>query len=197
MATSSAAVDGVSVQKKAIERALRNARKIMPGAVIRYSTDGHPKVSVQPLTSAATDEGGGSKEPILEDVPVLFPGSNLFRVSFALSPGDHVLLCFCDRSIDDWASMLDRPDALVPLPGESGDPRYHSMSDAVAIPIAVYANPTAIGLLETLIELIGVLQSMTIKVDGVTAGPTILFSSVNPVDVLLLTAIRAKLQAVV
>lgn len=63
----------------------------------------------------------------LLDVPVLLPGSGDRGATFDVMPGDFVLLLFLDQAADGWF-RTGGADA------DPGDPRRHSLSDAVAIP---------------------------------------------------------------
>ena len=66
--------------------------------------------------------------PVLSDVPVIFPRSGQFFISFPVAAGDYVLLVFNERNVDNFeASQL----------GSEVDPqdfRLHSLADAVAFP---------------------------------------------------------------
>lgn len=63
----------------------------------------------------------------LLDVPVFLPGSGASGVTFTINPGDFVLLLFLDQAADTWFRTGGN-DA------DPGDPRRHSLSDAIAIP---------------------------------------------------------------
>ncbi len=89
-------------------------------------------VDVKPLLSKTiVDQSAGEEKtelPVLPKVPVAFPRGGDFFMVLPISPGDNVLLVFCDRSIDDyWFSDGSRPMDQV-------DFRSHDISDAVAIP---------------------------------------------------------------
>lgn len=63
---------------------------------------------------------------VVENVPVMFPGSGGVRVRFPISVGDEIMLLFADVSIEEWLATgrLEKPT----------DPRAHDVTDAVAIP---------------------------------------------------------------
>lgn len=64
--------------------------------------------------------------PVIEDVPVIFPGSNDLFLTFDLKADSYVLLIFSERAIADWM-----------VQGGEVDPqrkRKHALSDAIAIP---------------------------------------------------------------
>lgn len=110
--------------------------------------DGKNKVSVKPLVKNAYLDENDTRQvesfPIITGVPVQFPGSGVFRLSFPISDGTLVVggvqvpattgtLVFSDRSLDKW------------LTGKGGevDPEIdheHALSDAV-----FFAGVTAFG----------------------------------------------------
>ena len=65
--------------------------------------------------------------PVIPNVPVQFPRSFGFMVTFPLQKGDHVLLIFNERSIDQF--MAKQGNDTDPL-----DVRRFDLSDAVAFP---------------------------------------------------------------
>ena len=67
-------------------------------------------------------------------VPVCFPGSGGWKVTFPISKGDTGLLIFCSRSIDRWLSEGGSVDPQ--------DDRTHDLSDAVFVPgLTDFAHP--------------------------------------------------------
>jgi hypothetical protein len=74
----------------------------------------------------APDSPAPELHPIVEDVPVVYPGGGGFFFTFDILPGSYVLLLFAERSIENWANL-----------GGIGDPqstRKCDLSDAIAIP---------------------------------------------------------------
>jgi len=62
---------------------------------------------------------------VCEDVPVIFPGSGDYALTFPVKQGDECLLIFCERSIDNWNEKGDVQ--------EQSDYRQHHAADAIAI----------------------------------------------------------------
>lgn len=85
----------------------------LPAKVERYDNT-LQQVDAQPLLKKKfTDENGiirSENLPVIPNIPVLFPGSNGFSVTFPVSKGDTVLLVFCDQSLDEWLSQDDTVD---------------------------------------------------------------------------------------
>jgi hypothetical protein len=73
-------------------------------------------VDVQPL----------GLDVVVENVPVVYPGSGGVRVRFPIAAGDSIMLVFADIAIDEWlaSGRFEAP----------ADPRSHDVTDAVAIP---------------------------------------------------------------
>ena len=118
------------VLRAAVRDGLGTVHTAMPGRVESYDA-ATQKADVQPLVMnvVLADEGGAFAEtlPVLTDVPVVFPRGGGFFLTLPLAPGDHVLLVFCERSIDKFTA------------GDGGvtdpiDARRHNLSDAVALP---------------------------------------------------------------
>lgn len=118
------------VLRTAIEYFLEDTHVALPGRVEVYDAS-KQKVDVKPLIKRriGTEEGEELLEelPIITDVPVIFPRSSTFFITFPIAAGDHVMLVFNERSIDKFVAGQ----------GEDTDPddfRMHDLSDAVAYP---------------------------------------------------------------
>ena len=107
-----------------------NLHVSMPGRIETYD-NATQKATVTPLLQTRTVALDGEEIldtlPKLQDVPVVFQRAGDFFMSFPLKKGDHVLLVFQDRSIDQWATTAGGVTDPV-------DFRTHDLSDAVAIP---------------------------------------------------------------
>jgi hypothetical protein len=104
----------------------------MPGRVVSFNNILNT-CSVQPvLQRKYVDDDEADNLPIIEDVPIVFPGSGDFWVTFDVKEDSYVLLVFSERSIADWMTK-----------GGIVDPRRtrkHHLSDAIAIP-GILPNP--------------------------------------------------------
>jgi hypothetical protein len=110
--------------KTVFRELLTGVNTSFPAVVVDF--DGKNKISVQPCVM--TQRVGAEPEPlpVLQDVPVLFPGGGGFRMRWPIAPGDYVLVVCSQRSIDNWKQS----GGVVP----ANVPRRFSMSDGVAIP---------------------------------------------------------------
>ncbi len=105
----------------------------LPGRV--QSFDGSKQAAdIEPLVHDTWEAEDGTSQtgslPVIPSVPVCFPGSGGWRVTFPVSKGDTGLLVFCSRSIDRWLSEGGSVDPQ--------DDRTHDLSDAVFIPGLTY-----------------------------------------------------------
>jgi hypothetical protein len=116
------------------DRALINTS--IPAKIISYNPSSQ-KCTVIPLIDILLKDGRQKPNPILEDVPVMFPSSGLSAISFPLKPNDTVLLVFSQRSLDSW---LNSPNTDQVNPE---DFRKHDYTDAIAIP-GLFSFPRAI-----------------------------------------------------
>lgn len=98
----------------------------MPAVVTAY--DGKNRVSVQPVVHRKYLGQDSKPLPVIEDVPVLYPGSGEYWLTFKIVVDSFVMLVCSQRSIDSWKNS---PGGEV---GDASTPRRFSMSDAVAIP---------------------------------------------------------------
>lgn len=103
---------------------LNGVNTSLPGIVVEYDASTN-KATIQPALNKAYLSGAMAM-PILENVPVMFPGGSGFYVTFPIVKGDYVLLIFCQRSLDLWLSVGGQ---VTP-----NDPRKFDISDAIAIP---------------------------------------------------------------
>lgn len=102
----------------------------IPARVEAYDADGQT-VRVAPLLRELVDDGEGNESPaslpVVDFVPVEWPGAGGARLTFPLAVGDTGLLCFAGRSLDEWKAA---PNRIV----TPADNRRHSMTDAVFRP---------------------------------------------------------------
>lgn len=158
--------------------------------------------------------------PLLLDVPAIFLGGGLFRLTFPIAKGDTCLILFNDRDIDNWLQSGQV--------GPVASSRMHSFSDGIALvglrptssPLEdfdtsraalgngdtyVAVGPTKIKVanpdttLNTLLQnLLTQLQSLTtqlalLTVSGVTPGPGV---SGVPVNAAAITAIGTNIGTI-
>jgi len=103
---------------------LNNVHTALPGIVTAYDATKNI-ATVQPALNK-NFKSGEMPLPILNNVPVMFPGGASFNITFPVNVGDYVLLIFIERSIDLWKSVGGQ---VTPK-----DPRKFDLSDAIAIP---------------------------------------------------------------
>lgn len=117
------------ILRRFIEFRLADLHTATPGRIVAFDAAANT-ATVQPLLQRVYVDASGtetvSSAPLLKAVPVWFPRGGGFRMTWDLAEGDVVLLVFCERSIDTWATSGGEVD---PKPR-----RKHDWSDAVAVP---------------------------------------------------------------
>lgn len=103
---------------------LNNVHTALPGIVKEYDPTTN-KATIQPALNKAFTTGE-MPMPLLPNVPIMFPGSSSFNITFPVNVGDYVLLIFMERSIDLWKAVGGQ---VTPK-----DPRKFDLSDSIAIP---------------------------------------------------------------
>ena len=112
------------ILRNSVFNILSDVHTCMPGIVKSFDASTN-KATIQPALNKAFTTGE-MPMPILENVPMMFPGSGDFRFTFPIREGDYCLLLFSERSIDLWLSVGGQ---VTP-----NDRRKFDLSDAIAIP---------------------------------------------------------------
>ncbi|MCK5641952.1 MAG: hypothetical protein KAJ19_14205 [Gammaproteobacteria bacterium] len=119
---------------EAIESRLLDLHTALPGRVVSYDS-GTQTVEVELQIKRMIKDGNGVLQPEtlpnLPNVPVAFPRSSSFFVSFPLAKDDFVFVIFTEMSLDQWRSK-----AALTVPG---DARRLTLTGAVALP-CLYPN---------------------------------------------------------
>ena len=116
-------VEGV---RAAILGELAKVRTTIPGVVQSFDA-ATQRASIQPGVALRLLNGEAVGEPLLVDVPVVYPGAGGYSIYYPLAVGDEVLVVFAERSIDEWLAAGGYNRAAA-------DPRRFSAPDAIAIP---------------------------------------------------------------
>lgn len=121
--------DLTTVIAGAIAARTKGLRVALPGRVETYDPTTQT-CTVQPLLYEGVIDETGTRQaerlPVLVGVPVVFPGSGGFSVTWPIAAGDTVLVVFSSSSIDRWLALGGEVDPI--------DDRRHHISDAIAIP---------------------------------------------------------------
>lgn len=117
------------VLRLAIAAALAKVHVGFPARVESYDADANT-VDVQPQYDRATECLDGTtlheELPIIPSVPIAWPRTRKYGVTFPIEVGDYVLILITDRSIHEWMRTGRRGDPL--------DLGTHELDGAVAIP---------------------------------------------------------------
>lgn len=139
--------DLASLGRQSADLALRRARACIPARVVTFDA-AKATIACQPLIDEPRPDGGHLADPVLQDVPVLYPGSAKASERWPLAPKDTVLVYFLDRAADGWILDLLSAQAADPRSHQPTERRWHDVADAVAVPIATAAGPVTAGCLE-------------------------------------------------
>lgn len=121
--------DEHDVLLEAIRSQLARVHTALPGTVLSYN-QADQTATVQPAfkfkyRDADSGEVTHYEPPAISNVPVLFPGSGNYSITWDVAAGESVLLVFCERSLDEWRSVTGSSH-------EPKDVRRFDLSDAVA-----------------------------------------------------------------
>jgi hypothetical protein len=121
------------VIRLAIDSQLGDVFTAAIGVVDKYTatplTGGPPVVDVKPVIRRPIEDAAGHIQhealPVIQNVPVVFPASAGYSMTWPLAKGDHVLLVFLTYSHQDWRQTGTLSDP--------GDLRTHELGNAMAI----------------------------------------------------------------
>lgn len=111
----------------AIRAAARGIRVALPARVERVEhAAGRVAVKIELRRPRTDPELEPDEDPVIPDVPVMFPSSGAVEVSYQIDVGDHGLVLFADFALGVW---LQNGELVSPGPGEA-----HGLSGAVFVP---------------------------------------------------------------
>lgn len=113
-----------TVIQTAIDSALKELHTLFPAVVTRVD-NANQLIDAQ-ITIKRKLAGELVNLPLLVNVPIRYPKSATFSITYPIEIGDHVEVRFCERSIDTWLINGSIQDPF--------DLRKHSLSDAFATP---------------------------------------------------------------
>lgn len=124
MSRASEVIQSPGAAMQALRKAVaQDIRVAVPCKVLSYDPSTQT-VSAQPLVHEK-QAGQDTLLPVLNDVPVYFPGGANLAITHNVAVGDECLVIFADTSIDGWfASGSEQPGVT---------PRRHSLSDGFAL----------------------------------------------------------------
>ncbi len=154
------------VLRAAVDEGLSGVHTSIPARIESYDHN-EQRASVLPLIKQKYRDGTVQSMPIIDRVPVIFPSSEGFSMTFPLKPGDTVLLVFSERSLENWLVKGGEQ--------EPGDPRKFDLTDAIAIPgIKPFSRPGGLtGLFDALTahtalsEMLPLMEQATAQLTGV------------------------------
>ena len=116
------------------EAQMANVHISIPGKINSYDHN-KKQAGIIPLIQKKFANGDVLPYPVIENVPVIFPGTVNSIISVPVKKGDPGLLIFSEKSLERWLSS-NIEDV------EPGDPRRFNLSDAIFIPgLFTFSNP--------------------------------------------------------
>lgn len=116
--------------RNAFDESMLEVRVALPCKVVSYDAATRT-VSVTPLVGRYVRNLEGAERaeslPVLNTVPVIFPGGGGAEATFPIQPGDTGELSFHDSSLDEWKAADNQPVI-------ARDIRSHALTDATFRP---------------------------------------------------------------
>lgn len=139
------------VLRRVLETDRAEIHTAKPGRIVAYDKNTQTatvRLGVRQVIPSGDDDTPDTTEeyPDLHSVPVLFPGSGTFYVSWGLRAGDTGLVVFCDTDIGQWRGGAGEGAE------DPGVTARHSLAGAVFLPglfVRDDANPDASGTTNT------------------------------------------------
>lgn len=152
------------VIKHVFDSKMLQVHTAIPGKIERYDPT-TKKASVKPLIKMRVNNES-LNYPVIDNVPVIFPGTSNAIIVFPLAKGDNCLIIFSEQSMENYLSSRGTSDV------EPGDKRRYSLTDAICIPgLNTFTNPGLTGGL-TGMEIIFKGFKITIDDTGITLNST-------------------------
>lgn len=117
------------VIRSAIESNRSDIHTAIPACVMSYDAATQTadiKPEIKRVIRTRLGEPVEEALPVIPAVPVVFPGSGEFFMSFPVQPGDTGMLIFCERNIDRWRETEGDVNP--------GDQRAHGLAGATFHP---------------------------------------------------------------
>lgn len=187
-----------------VDAASEQIRAAIPGVFNAVASNGKSG-DVKP----AIARQNASLDPVIPDVPILFPRGGGASITWPVGAGDACLLIVADRDLDAWI----RAGGLSTVAAD--DPRTHDLTDTVAIPVGLDSSSgagtvkvnigsggrVAIGngtaeLVDVLIQTIELFLSGPIGQVAATANTTILPVAADTAVATQAGILKTKLEAI-
>lgn len=124
--------DDAQAIRTAIDRFTAQLRFCIPAKVIDFDEEKQLATCVPAVRKLVTKEGKQEfiDLPSIIKVPVIYPHAQTagFALTLPIKPGDQVLLCVADRSIDKWVDFGE-----IQNPHEPVELRHNDLTDSLAI----------------------------------------------------------------
>jgi hypothetical protein len=177
-------IDPVEVFQAFLDSRLENVHTCLPGQIEIYSA-AQRQATVKPLVKLKTRDGEDMLMPLIDNVPVMFPGSKLFSVEYDLKKGDGCLLVFAETGIGTWLSGNG-------IESNSDDVSRFSLTDAICIPglfpfLGVPIADSFVKFASNILDIKNISSNIILKQDGTieikNSSGTITLNATGIVDI--------------
>lgn len=116
----------VDVFDKYIDSRLDDLHTCIPGQILQYYGHTERKAKIKLMVKLRNVNNQIIEVQPIDDVPIIFPGTNQFSFLFPLNAGDGILVLFSESSIGEFLNGNDVVNA--------DDLRKFDLADAIAVP---------------------------------------------------------------
>lgn len=123
-------MDNIGIEgllRQYINNSVKGLFTALPCRVTSVAGLAQQRINVQPIINKIKTSDEELEQPIIQNVPLIFPGSSSSQFTFPINVGDTVLCVFSQRSLDRFKLGAKTPHRPVDL-------RKMSRNDAIAIP---------------------------------------------------------------
>lgn len=117
----------VDIFDKWVGSILDDVHTVIPAKIVQYYGHTERKAKIELMVKLRNVNNQIVQVPPIDDVPVVFPGTNQFSFLFPLNPGDGILVLFSEVSL---GGFLSSNNIVI----DADDLNRFNLTDAIAIP---------------------------------------------------------------
>lgn len=139
--------------RELVDRQMSRLNTAMPGVIESFDPETQ-RCSVTPSIKMKINVDGEQKDvpyPMITNVPLMYPHAGVagFMMTMPVNPGDHVMLIFSQRAIDNWLEF----NGVQAAEDGCTVPRHHHITDATAWLVGAPGDTPIVGWNQEGIEL--------------------------------------------
>ncbi len=117
----------IDVIRSQVDRLLEGVYTMIPAIVKTYNSTTQTASTQLAISQNIVNDSEFVAASVMDEVPIMFPFGDTFRMGWNLKKGDNVMVLFSMRSLEEWEGS-DGSKPVVPF-----SQRRHSNSDAIAL----------------------------------------------------------------